>query len=51
MEQRHFVILGSGISGLALAWFLKQRHGDKAQVTVIEKSPIRGGWIPDHPQS
>lgn len=38
-------ILGAGISGLALAWFLKQQYGPNLSVTIIEKSNRVGGWI------
>lgn len=41
----HIVILGAGISGLATAWFLKQRLGSQSRLTVIEKSQRPGGWI------
>ncbi len=36
------VILGAGISGLALAWFLRRRG---VSVLIIEKSTRTGGWI------
>jgi oxygen-dependent protoporphyrinogen oxidase len=39
------VILGGGISGLALAWFLKRKHGNDIQLTLIEKERRLGGWI------
>lgn len=38
---KHIVILGGGISGLATAYFLK----NKAKVTLIEKCDRVGGWI------
>lgn len=42
---RKIVVLGGGISGLSAAWFLKQRHGDAVEVTVLESSGRFGGWI------
>ncbi len=39
-----FVIIGGGISGLALAWFLRQRFND-ASIIVLEKQERPGGWI------
>lgn len=44
MNQRHFVILGGGISGLSLAWFLKKNH-KQSTITLIEKQSRVGGWI------
>lgn len=38
-------ILGAGISGLATAWFLKQKHGMAIDITLVEKSSRIGGWI------
>ena len=45
MEQEHIVILGAGISGLALAWFLKKQYGSAIRVTILEKNNRVGGWI------
>jgi oxygen-dependent protoporphyrinogen oxidase len=44
-EEKKVIILGAGISGLAYAWALKQKHGDAVSVTILEKSPRVGGWI------
>jgi len=44
MSSPNFVILGAGISGLALAWFLKKRH-HSATITILEKDRRPGGWI------
>lgn len=41
----HLVILGAGISGLAVGWFLRQSLGDKIRITILEKSNRAGGWI------
>ena len=43
MKPRH-VILGAGISGLTLAWLLKNKHPD-AEVVVLESSGRAGGWV------
>lgn len=44
-RKKHFVILGGGITGLATAWFLRQRYGSAIHLTVIEKTARLGGWI------
>lgn len=38
-------ILGAGISGLALGWYLKQRFGPTLSLSIYEKSHRPGGWI------
>ena len=43
--SRQIIVLGAGISGLAIAWYLKQFLGSDAPVHVIEKSSRPGGWI------
>lgn len=43
-KTSQFLILGGGISGLSLGWFLRQRH-PSATITIIEKSSRVGGWI------
>lgn len=45
MNMKKIAILGAGISGLATAWYLHKRFGDKIQLTIIEKSYRVGGWI------
>jgi oxygen-dependent protoporphyrinogen oxidase len=42
---RRIAILGAGISGLAIAWFLKRALGSCIHLTIIEKNPRVGGWI------
>ncbi len=43
MEQiRHLVVIGSGISGLSLAYFASR---DGMRVTVIEKNSVAGGTL------
>lgn len=44
---RHIVI-GAGISGLALGWFLKKRFGEKQNLTILEAGEHPGGWIRTH---
>ncbi len=39
--MKHHVILGAGVSGLALAWKLK----DNSRVTIVEKCHRPGGWL------
>lgn len=41
----HIAILGTGISGLATGWFLKQRFGNDIRLSFFEKSRRVGGWI------
>lgn len=38
-------VLGAGISGLSLGWFLKQRFGDAVSLSIYEKNNRPGGWI------
>lgn len=43
--MKRIVILGAGISGLSLGWFLKQRFGSEIELTILEQSDRVGGWI------
>lgn len=43
--NKRIVILGAGISGLAAAWFLKQKYGSHLNLTILEQSARCGGWI------
>lgn len=43
--MKKVVVLGAGISGLAVGWFLKQKWGDQIDLTILEKSERAGGWI------
>jgi protoporphyrinogen/coproporphyrinogen III oxidase len=43
--KKEVAVLGAGISGLSLSWFLKKKYGDRLNITIIEKSPRMGGWI------
>lgn len=38
-------ILGAGISGLAIAWYLQKTHGKNISLTIYEKENRPGGWI------
>lgn len=42
------VIVGAGISGLALGWYLKQRHGSNISLKILEAGSHPGGWIRTH---
>ena len=43
--MKKVVVLGAGISGLAVGWFLKQKWGGQIDLTLLEKSERAGGWI------
>jgi protoporphyrinogen/coproporphyrinogen III oxidase len=43
--KKNIAILGAGISGLSLAWFLKKKYGDQINLKIFEKSSRVGGWI------
>lgn len=43
--MKHCIILGGGISGLAAAWYLRQKYQDQLQITLIEKEQQAGGHI------
>lgn len=42
--MKRFVILGGGISGLSLLWYLKKQLPD-ASIKLLEKDSRVGGWI------
>lgn len=42
------IIIGAGISGLSLAWFLKKHFGKDHALTVLEAEDRPGGWIRSH---
>ena len=46
-NRQKYVILGAGISGLSLAWFLKKNNPD-CELVILEKTPEVGGWIQTH---
>lgn len=43
--MKQYIILGGGISGLSLAWFLKRRFEDRVNIIILEKESRAGGWI------
>lgn len=43
--KKRIVILGAGISGLTLAWYLKKKHRDTIDIAILEKEKRVGGWI------
>jgi oxygen-dependent protoporphyrinogen oxidase len=43
--MKKIAILGAGISGLAVAWWLKERWGGKVDLAIYEKSDRVGGLI------
>jgi oxygen-dependent protoporphyrinogen oxidase len=43
MEKKRIVILGAGVSGLALAYYLS-KHSDQYEITILEKHTRPGGW-------
>lgn len=47
MKSRN-IIIGAGISGLALGWYLKQRFGDDQELIILESDRRPGGWIRTH---
>ena len=45
MKPKHIVIIGAGISGLALAWHLKKKFKDLLSITIVEKNQRTGGLV------
>lgn len=43
--MKKIVILGAGISGLSLGWFLKKKYGSTLDLLILEKTSRPGGWI------
>lgn len=43
--KKRIAILGAGISGLALAWFLQKRFGSSLDITLFEANDRVGGWL------
>jgi oxygen-dependent protoporphyrinogen oxidase len=44
------VVIGAGISGLSLGWFLKKKFNDGLSLTILEADHRAGGWIRSHKQ-
>jgi len=45
VNMKHIVIIGAGISGLSLAWFLQKKFQNRLKITLFEKSNRVGGCI------
>ena len=43
--RKQIGIIGAGISGLCLAWFLQKKLEDKADILIFEKEARVGGWL------
>lgn len=43
--MKKIVILGAGISGLSLGWYLTKRFGKNLDLKILESSERPGGWI------
>lgn len=43
--MKKIAILGAGISGLTVAWYLKNKFKNRFQITLFEQSHRVGGWI------
>jgi len=43
--SKKIVILGAGISGLSLAWFLSEKFGHQVDLQILEAANRTGGWI------
>lgn len=44
MRKKHIIVLGAGISGLSVSWYLN-RLQCPVDITIIEKSDRVGGWL------
>lgn len=43
--KKQFVIVGAGISGLSLGWYLKKRFQEEIELTILDSQSRCGGWI------
>lgn len=43
--MKKILIIGAGISGLSLAYFLEKKYSNQVEITLIEKEERVGGWI------
>lgn len=43
--KKRIAIIGAGISGLSLAWLLKQKYGESKEIHLFESSSRAGGWV------
>ncbi|WP_214107560.1 protoporphyrinogen oxidase [Acrocarpospora catenulata] len=44
-KDRHVVVVGAGVAGLAAAWFLRQAGGDRLRITVLDGASRIGGKL------
>jgi oxygen-dependent protoporphyrinogen oxidase len=44
MKKKRIVILGGGISGLSIAWYLS-KYSEHLEIVLLEKNERLGGWI------
>jgi oxygen-dependent protoporphyrinogen oxidase len=45
MSRAQIAIIGAGISGLCLAWYLQKKSAGRADILVFEKEARVGGWL------
>lgn len=43
-RNHHVVVLGGGITGLSVAFYLARKH-PTVQITLVEKNIRFGGWV------
>ncbi len=43
--MKRVAILGAGITGLSVAWYLKKKYRNALEIAIYEKSGRAGGWI------
>lgn len=44
-DRKKIAIIGAGISGLSLAWYLKKKYREKIALQIFEARERAGGWI------
>lgn len=44
MKKKRVIILGGGVSGLSLAWYLT-KYSEHLDIVLLEKSERLGGWV------
>lgn len=44
-SSRRYIVLGAGITGLSLGWFLKKVAKKNDEIKIFEKASRPGGWI------
>lgn len=43
--KKRVVIIGAGISGLSLAWYLQKKFQNRLEIIILEAADRVGGWI------